>query len=70
MSRFKNGKPYRFVRRTGEAIEVAVFTKWSDESAGIEFEASEMSTEPGAWKLAVQELERRGFVLDRGEKSN
>lgn len=70
MSHFKDGKPYRFVRRIGETIEVATFTKWNDESAGIVFETSEMSTEPGAWQLAVRELERRGFVLDSGEKPN
>jgi hypothetical protein len=69
MSRFKNGKVYRFVRRERDSLEFANFTKWSDGSVGIEFAKSELVFEAteDAWRLAVEELKRRGFVLHRIE---
>jgi hypothetical protein len=69
--RFKNGRPYRFVRRDSDTVEVAQFTKWEDGSAGIYFETSEATFDSGdGWRDALALLEQRGFVFDGREKSN
>jgi len=47
LMRFKNGKPYRFIRPNGDTVELAPFTKWEDGSAGIRWEASEASFSAG-----------------------
>jgi hypothetical protein len=69
--RFKDGRAYRFVKRDGDTVEVATFTKWEDGSAEICFEPSEWAFESdNGWREAVALLEQRGFVLDGREKSN
>jgi hypothetical protein len=63
ISKPKAGTEYLFVRRTGDTIENARYTRSYDGSAlvliGDKAEVFEMS--PEAWRLALAELHRQGF---------
>ncbi|QDU00381.1 hypothetical protein V6x_00540 [Gimesia chilikensis] len=64
--------PYIFVRRNNEVLEETIFTMHSDGSCGFEVESRETGEgtfmahiyefNPDAWKNALKDLEKLGFI--------
>ncbi|QDV15440.1 hypothetical protein Pan153_00540 [Gimesia panareensis] len=65
-------QPYIFIRRNQDQVEATVFTLYSDGSCGFSVESPEMGEgtfiahtyefNPDAWKKALKDLEKLGFV--------
>ncbi len=69
----KINKNYVFTRDTVGNIETAIFVRYDDGSAGVDFDFGEFRSKGydnalDAWKHALAELEERGFKLSKSSE--